>query len=213
MGTITKGILGGFSGKVGTVVGANWRGKDIMRSLPKKGKREATEAQLMQRMKFSMAARFLAPVAYILKSYFGQEQGAKSRRNLAMSYHTTDAIAGTFPDYEINYERVILTKGELLGFENADATPVAGHIVKLTWADNSGQGNAKTTDQVLAVIYNPIKGLFEVRQNLATRADGTAAITLPDNYAGDTVVCYLAFISADGKKAANSIYIGDLAVT
>ena len=35
MAEIKKGILGGFSGKVGTVVGVNWRGKDIIRSLPK----------------------------------------------------------------------------------------------------------------------------------------------------------------------------------
>lgn len=35
MATLNKGILGGFSGKVGTVVGANWRGLDIIRSRPK----------------------------------------------------------------------------------------------------------------------------------------------------------------------------------
>ena len=29
---VTKEILGGFSGKVGTIVGANFRGKDIIRS-------------------------------------------------------------------------------------------------------------------------------------------------------------------------------------
>jgi len=39
MGKIEKGILGGFSGKVGTVVGGNWRGIDYMRS---KGKRSNT---------------------------------------------------------------------------------------------------------------------------------------------------------------------------
>ena len=38
MGTIRKGILGGFSGKVGTVVGANRRGTAYMRSLPIKMK-------------------------------------------------------------------------------------------------------------------------------------------------------------------------------
>ena len=32
MGTISKGILGGFSGKVGTVIGGNWKGIDYMRS-------------------------------------------------------------------------------------------------------------------------------------------------------------------------------------
>ena len=33
MGTIKKGILGGFSGKVGTVIGAAWKGIDYMRSV------------------------------------------------------------------------------------------------------------------------------------------------------------------------------------
>lgn len=38
MAKIKKGILGGFSGKVETVVGVNWRGKDIISSLPKNRK-------------------------------------------------------------------------------------------------------------------------------------------------------------------------------
>ena len=37
MATFEKGILGGFSGKVGNVVGSRWRGKNIMRSLPQRG--------------------------------------------------------------------------------------------------------------------------------------------------------------------------------
>jgi hypothetical protein len=32
MASFQKGILGGFSGKVGTVVGGNWKGIDYMRS-------------------------------------------------------------------------------------------------------------------------------------------------------------------------------------
>ena len=42
MANISKGILGGFSGKVGTIVGANYRGKDIIRSVPKKSGRKPT---------------------------------------------------------------------------------------------------------------------------------------------------------------------------
>jgi hypothetical protein len=42
MGTIKQGILGGFSGKVGTVVGASWKGIAYMRSLPQKVKNPRT---------------------------------------------------------------------------------------------------------------------------------------------------------------------------
>jgi hypothetical protein len=62
MGTYNKGILGAFSGKVGPVVGASWRGKDVLRSLPRKGIRVATETQLLQRLKFSTASEFLNSV-------------------------------------------------------------------------------------------------------------------------------------------------------
>ena len=33
MGTIKQGILGGFSGKVGTVVGSTWKSVHYMRAL------------------------------------------------------------------------------------------------------------------------------------------------------------------------------------
>ncbi len=58
MATIVKGILGGFSGKVGTVVGANWRGKDIIRSRPKPSKKPPTDKQVIQQLKFKMAVTF-----------------------------------------------------------------------------------------------------------------------------------------------------------
>ena len=44
MGTINKGILGGFSGKVGNVVGGTWKGIDYMRSKSNHRKFTATPA-------------------------------------------------------------------------------------------------------------------------------------------------------------------------
>ncbi|MDD3723512.1 MAG: DUF6266 family protein, partial [Lutibacter sp.] len=52
MGTIKKGILGGFSGKVGSVVGSTWNGISYMRSLPASVKNPRTEKQMSQRSKF-----------------------------------------------------------------------------------------------------------------------------------------------------------------
>jgi hypothetical protein len=46
MGTIKKGVLGGFSGKVGSVVGASWKGIDYIRSLPASVKNPRTEGQV-----------------------------------------------------------------------------------------------------------------------------------------------------------------------
>lgn len=209
MGTISKGILGGFSGKVGTVVGANWRGKDVMRSLPKKSSRMATEDQLIQRQKFGLVTRFLAPVASLTRAWYGQPAGYKSRRNLAVSYHIKEAVTGTYPDFTINYQKVIITKGELAGIEDATAVPAAGAMLNIGWADNSEQANAKPTDKLVAVVYNQTKGIFADQQT-AVRSELAFGMALPANWTGDEVHCWLSFASADGKMQANSVYMGML---
>ena len=60
------------------------------------------------------------------------------------------------------------------------------------------------------MVYNPAKDLFEIRENVADRNATTAEITLPANFTGDTVVCYVSFISEDKKKFANSLYMGEI---
>ena len=102
MGEIRKGILGGFSGKVGTVVGANYRGKDVMRSLPKRSNRPATQAQREQRLKFAIASKFIAPIAPLLRSFYGEASGTASKRNLSLSYHITEAVTGVYPNFMID---------------------------------------------------------------------------------------------------------------
>ena len=45
MGIIKQAVLGGFSGKVGTVIGSSWKGIAVMRGLTiaKRGNPKATE--------------------------------------------------------------------------------------------------------------------------------------------------------------------------
>ena len=49
MGKIKQGILGGFKGKVGTVIGASWNGIAYMKGLPQSQKDPKTAAQVAQR--------------------------------------------------------------------------------------------------------------------------------------------------------------------
>jgi hypothetical protein len=209
MGVIQKGILGGFSGKVGTVVGASWRGKDVIRSLPKKGQRKATEPQEIQRLKFTLVAKFLSPIKPIVRAYFGQAIAEKSKYNLATSYHMTEAVTGDNPDFVIDFLKVILTKGDLLGISNPDASADANAAIVFNWTDNSGEGQAVAEDQVLAMVYNTSKKSFEYRQT-AIRSEGTFTFGLPSSWSGDSVHCWLSVVATDAKKYSLSAYLGEL---
>lgn len=62
METYKKGVLGPFSGKIGTLIGSTWNGMEDKRSLPKAFTKAATHLQHMQRAKFGFANGFPGPI-------------------------------------------------------------------------------------------------------------------------------------------------------
>ncbi|WP_027136734.1 DUF6266 family protein [Gaetbulibacter saemankumensis] len=214
MGTFSKGILGGFSGKVGNVVGARWRGKDIMRSLPQRGNYTPTQAQLDQRERFKTVIQFLTPIKGIVSAYYGKQQGDKSTFNLATGYHLKEALVPDGLDsYNIDYPKVLIAKGDLNGLTNGSATPAANQQLTLSWDDNSGQGNASATDALIVVVYCEALQAFETANPAGTRDETTIQMPLPGYWAGQEVHIWVSFVTADKKLAATSTYLGAVTVT
>lgn len=213
MATYEKGLLGPFRGKVGPIVGVNWRGKDIMRSRPKKTSHTPSESQLQQREKFSVVVQFITPIKSVLSRYYGHDMGVRSRLNLATSYTMKEALQWTGSKYEIRYDKFMISKGELQGLQYGSAQAQPNRVVKLEWVDNSGQGMAQPDDQLLAVFYAPVSGLFEVYEQVAERADQTAEITLPAYFGGMEVVIWATFVNDVFKRAASSVYLGEVNIS
>lgn len=183
---------------------------DVMRSLPKKANRISSSRQLEVQAVFTRTAHFLSPIKPLISDYFGQPSGEKSRYNLAFSYHNREAIIGTYPDYEIDFPKVILTKGELLGPDQPTVAALPNAELKFAWVDNSGIAEAKTTDQLMVVVYNPARELFSYLTQAANRDGGSFVLDLPDNWAGDAVHCWISIADDSGKKCANSLYLGSV---
>jgi len=215
MGKIPDGIFGGFSGRVGRVVGYQWRGEDLLRRAPRKRpKGSGTEKQLKQRDKFAMVMGFLTPIQDVVGVYFGNKYKSKSRFNLAMSYNLTNAVVEVPPSsFALDFPKVLLTKGGLRGMESGAVVVQPGRILELNWVDNSGQGSAAADDLVLVIVYSPVQELFQVYDPAALRGEATVQLTLPTYFSGDEVQVWASMISADRKVAAMSSYIGSAIVS
>ena len=208
MATLNKGILGGFSGKVGPVVGANWRGMDVIRSRPKSSKRTPSERQLEQQLKFKLAISFLQPIKNIQSRFFGSGSGVKSRVNLAVSYTISEAIQMVAGLPELIYNKVLITRGELTSFQNAVLTTQPGGVLHLEWEDNSTQGDAAPKDQVSIVCYCAELNNWEIFEGIVMRSDLMADVTLPAYCLGKTMEVY-AFLNNEKQTAAStSLYLG-----
>lgn len=209
MATYEHGILGPFSGKVGTVVGANWRGKNVMRSRPKKSNRIPSEAQQLQRERFTTVTKFLSPIKTVLNRYFGQTSTYRSRYNMATSYHLKEAVQWVSGTFEIIYNKVMISKGDLQGLNQPIVTPQANQELNIKWQDNSGQGMAATQDSLLVVVYSPDLDMFEFFEQSANREDTEVTLQLSSFFQGLNVHCWASFVNDERKLSASSSYLGE----
>ena len=118
MGTIKKGILGGFSGKVGTVVGASWKGIAYMRGQAVHTKNPRTAGQIYQRDAIKAVTLALRPIASTLRLTFAEYAKKMSAFNKAVSVNYKEAIVNQDGNPVVDYSKLILSKGTLQPFHH-----------------------------------------------------------------------------------------------
>lgn len=208
MGTIKQGILGGFSGRVGTVIGSNWKSVHYMRAVAVNFNNPNTQKQQCQRTKFSMALNFLKTMTPVVRIGYQNYTQRQSGFNAAMSYIMKNAVNGCGANASLDYNKVLVTRGNLTAVVDATAT-VTGNKASYTWTDNSGTGDANATDVALVLAYNKDKRESVYHVNAAKRADAKAELALPTNWSNDALALYLSFCSTDSRNVANSVCLKD----
>lgn len=211
MGKIEKGILGGFSGTVGTVIGGNWKGISYMRSKAAGSRTTSTPLQLDQRARFSTTIRFLQPMSSLLNVSFRDYAVKMTGFNNAMSYTLKNAIVGTYPTYGVDYSLALVSRGDLPNVL-APAATTTGSEVLYTWTPNMGVGKAAATDKAILAVYCAARQQCIYTTLGADRSTGAASINVSP-FAGETVQTYIGFIAASGKDMSNSFYTGELTIS
>lgn len=207
MGTINKGILGGFSGKVGNVVGGTWKGIDYMRSKTSRRNFNPSQAQLEQQVKFGLAVRFVQTMSGLVEISFRNFAVHQTGINSAVSYTLKNAITGTYPLFSIDYTDALVSRGDLPNVLGPAVTVGAGSVLNWSWTDNSGVGIAKATDKALLAAYCPDLGQCIYTTAGANRSAVADSLNLLA-FAGLNVHTWIGFISQDGRNVATSIYTG-----
>ena len=210
MAKYENGILGNFNGTVGSVVGASWRGIPYMRSKAAKTKRAPTTAQLTQRGKFAIAGRFISRINRLLM-LVSAGRSDRTWANQVLSETIKRAIIGEYPSFEIDYSKVLISRGELFN-ANSPASVTAGNgIVQFNWQDNTDTVSAMADDQCILLAYCPEAGQCIYKFQGAQRNASSDELNLA-GFAGKTVHTWITFRSFDGKRIATSIYAGAVVV-
>lgn len=143
MAIIKRGILGGFSNKIGNVVGTSWKGISVMRSLPQSVHNPRTASQTRQRRKFATVSAVGSSILdIIIKPYWDSGAIRMSGYNKFVS----ETLKAQEENLSIAMENIKLLHGSPVSFEdvqfmdNEDDT--YKFIVKLESLGSFSEGGA-----------------------------------------------------------------------
>ena len=216
MGKLVLGILGGFSGTVGTVVGStNKNGDDIIRAKSKKRRTSNTEGQVSQRTRFGLVTGFMQGVSPVLKIGLKRVAAAEnmSAHNYACRYALKNAVAGTDAQPELDYSKIIISDGSLSRISGATAIK-EGDNIKFSWNEIAGSGIGTAGDKVALLVYNVTNGEISHSMGEVLRSAKTASLPIPYSETGDQLLFYLFFQSAsEPALVSTSQYLGTVTVS
>lgn len=200
MGKIKQGILGGFKGKVGTVIGSSWNGISYMRGQAQSVRNANTPAQQMQRGFFKDLQALVSQLSdEQLQSLFPTVNRGMTRRNMLTRQ------LSTCYDYNSDVKTFDLSLLEGIGNGERISSPML--VIEVT---TFGQNNEKTglvfnqsdvsaiakpEDACFSVVaYNLTQKKISVFNTTCTESSADLSIET-GNFAvvGDIVRCYLSY--------------------
>lgn len=203
MGVIRQGILGGFSGKVGSVTGSSWKGIAVIKSRPLSVANPRTSGQVAQRSKLStivdLAKPLVSPVIKPLWDRFAVKQSG---------YNAFVQANMAFMDVwsSIEFNKLVISNGKMspTSIDSAGIN-LATKVLSVAWSYNVLTDFQLITDKAYVTIINVTRRYSAGFATSFIRSDGEATIYLSTDIAhGDEFYVYLSFARVDGTVVSGS---------
>ena len=198
MAKLIEGILGGFSGRVGTVVGYCRGGRWYVRAYQPVIKDKRSQAQLAQRGLFKamigLASRLTPAIRLGMKAMSDREvlTGGNCFLRLNSGCFGYDAEGGI----AVDYRRLQLSEGTAPTVACLGAS-VEGGVARVRFAKNTRLRGA----QVQLVAFDEVSQRCCMAEAVDV-ASGEAAVALPDGWHAEATHLYLFTMTRDGRCSA-----------
>lgn len=212
MAIIKQGILGGFSNKVGSVVGAGWKGIATMRSLPQSVANPRTTAQVANRSTFAQLAQVGSSILpTIIQPLWNRWAKRMSGYNewLSVNKKLLDEV-GSVGAY---LPQAVFANGDLSANATSGSITDAG-AVEIDFSTALVNAHDAATDEayiVVGVMPASATSLSDIKMyGFATgisRSAGSVSVNVDALEDGDVAAAYLMFRSKDGVYRSTTSYI------
>jgi hypothetical protein len=212
MAIVQNPVTGRTKKKFGSAVFSKQFGKNTMRTKPVEVRNPKTLLQRQQRSKFSLMVALSRMFMGFIRVAFKQAATSMSAFNVFVKSNISNVFTGVYPNYSIDFTKLIVAKGTLTGVNSGTVAAAAGRKIDIAWSDNSGNGDALATDKAMVLVINYTKKLVAHDTTTKTRADAALELIVKPAWVGDTVHAFMSFKTEAGNMVADSTYLGDITV-
>jgi len=212
---VKKGAVGTINGKTGNVVTTKWRNKDVVKSTPRKQNKKKDAQPQPQNLKLGLMSKMLSKFKKQIKIGFNKKTNKLPGFQMAMEYNIEHAIKGEHPNFEIDYEKVIFSRGCGDIAWGGSLTLLEDNDFLLTWETAPTSSLKKNGKDILQVmVWESTNGLSEkYKESTVTRDALSTVRALQTTLVPGTVHVWIFFSSPDGKTVSNTRYMGSLQPT
>ncbi|EPH09694.1 hypothetical protein HMPREF9713_02708 [Myroides odoratimimus CCUG 12700] len=213
MAEIKEGILGAVVGKVGTVVGVLWRGRNILRAKPLKSSKKATEAQLKQWDKMSLVSTFASKFKDFVNAHcpavYNDEKWMTGKEQM-ISRLMKQGIAMHEGEQYVQIDKVLLSIGTLAAAVIKKISRLKTGKLKVQWDNHLVNPLTLDTDVLTIMVYHEELDQFMTISTIGQRKDRYAHFALPKEWQEGKVYLWSMWKAQDGSVHSTSCFHGIL---
>ena len=203
----TNGLLGGYAGKIGPVVGYLWKGKWCVRTIPQQVRNPRTEAQMEHRTIFAEGVRLAGKMRWAVNIGFKALSDAMGMtpQNLFVSANQ-QAFSMVDGRFEVDYARLSVADGPVAPVAIEEWNVDAGNVLTVSFEKNPLRLSCSAHDNVYVWVWCPEAGEGYLTNPVYRRMKGLSTL-LPDFFEGKEVHVY-AFVQDDRGSCSATAYGG-----
>ena len=212
MGKIKQGILGGFKGKVGTVIGASWNGIAYMRGLPQSVRNPKTAAQEAQRAFFREVQDLAGQLTIEQQLFlFPTSPSGMTRRNAVVKQLAEDPVI-TADSKSVNLAKLAtIGNAPTAALPKVNVTASLSNLV-ISWDEENDWRTAHANEYPTIFVANVTqKKIFLVHSTVVIGASGEQAFNTDVATYGEASDEFSGFMLSTGAVTAPHGY-GTLSV-
>ncbi len=207
MAILNNGILGPVANKVGSVIGRNFRGLNVITQLYNTSQKPATTDQKREQARLGMLSSFLSTAQGVIdEGFLKTVKTGQSPLNAAYSFNYRQAFVEQNGQLALNYSKIVFSRGPVER-PNCATVKREGNKIIFTWLPQAENKFNRFDDVASFLLYNLEKKKMKLLRHKVLRSELKFEFELAEPLLEDNFHSYMLFTNQSGKLIGNSEYV------